>query len=209
MEIEPSPPLIAKKMWNFVRIVFYMLRKGLSKSRLMLDLHLMLKRGKLASKNIGNLMLHHHYSTTISCGSTDVAMSLVYPREYEFSCSNSSVYPSYNPRKKHRHHRHHEVEDFSVPQRVFDILSNYESVEASPMINLPGFGRSPMVRQLRVTDSPFSIRDMEENNNPQVDKAAEDFIMKFKMELMRQQKRIEAPTPYHAWGKSSTAGRRC
>ncbi|KAK1365349.1 Avr9/Cf-9 rapidly elicited protein 146 [Heracleum sosnowskyi] len=201
MEIEPSPTtLIAKKMWNIVRIVFYMLRKGLSKSKLMLDLHLMLKRGKLASKNIGDLMLHHHYSTTISCGSTDVAMSLVYPREYEFSCSNSPVYPSYSSRKKHRHHhhhRHHQVEDLSVAQRVFDILSNYESVEASPMINLPGFGRSPLVRQLRVTDSPFSVRDVEENN-PQVDKAAEDFIMKFKMELMKQQKRIESPSRYHA-----------
>lgn len=41
-----------------------------------------------------------------------------------------------------------------------------------------------------------------EENNPQVDKAAEDFIIKFKMELMKQQKRIDSPSRYHAWGKS-------
>lgn len=206
MKTEPSSPVVAKKLWNTVRIVFYMLRKGVPKSKLMLDIHLMLKRGKLASKSISDLMLQHHYPTTLSCGSTDVAMSLVYPREYEFSCSNSPVYPSYNSKRKHRHHHHHHHrQSDDKDHKVFDTLSNYESVEASPMMHLPGFGRSPMVRQTRVTDSPYLKKDVEENNVYQVDKEAEDFIMKFYMDQWKQQKMIESsssPSPYHAWGKS-------
>ncbi|KAL8102463.1 uncharacterized protein LOC141679265 [Apium graveolens] len=197
MKTEPSSPVVAKKLWNTVRIVFYMLRKGVPKSKLMVDIHLMLKRGKLASKNISDLMLQHHYPTTLSCGSTDVAMSLVYPREYEFSCSNSPVYPSYNSKRKHRHHHHHHH------HRQSDEESNVSEIEASPMMHLPGFGRSPMVRQTRVTDSPYLKKDVEENNVYQVDKEAEDFIMKFYMDQWKQQKMIESsPSPYHAWGKS-------
>ncbi|KAK1377651.1 Avr9/Cf-9 rapidly elicited protein [Heracleum sosnowskyi] len=195
MKTEPSSPVVAKKLWNTVRIVFYMLRKGVPKSKLMVDIHLMLKRGKIASKNISDLMLQHHYPTTLSCGSTDVAMSLVYPREYEFSCSNSPVYPSYNSKRKHRHHHHHRKSD-----EESDVN---ESVEASPMVHLPGFGRSPMVRQTRVTDSPYLKKEVEETNVYQVDKEAEDFIMKFYMDQWKQQKMIESsPSPYHAWGKS-------
>lgn len=57
------------------------------------------------------------------------------------------------------------------------------TVEASPA--LPGFGKSPMVRQLRVTDSPFPLRDTDTTDN-QVDKAAEEFIKRFYMELRKE-----------------------
>ncbi|KAK3024918.1 hypothetical protein RJ639_043233 [Escallonia herrerae] len=211
MEMEQSPPLIAKKLWNTVRIVFYMLRKGIAKSQFLVDLNMMLKRGKVASETIGNLMLHHHYAATLSCKSDDVRMSFVSPREYEFSCSNSPVYPTYYTRRKHHHHHHHghshrryhHADDVKVVQKVFDILNNYEAataVEASPLW-LPGFGRSPAVRQLRVTDSPFPLKDAEEN--PLVDKAAEDFIKNFYKELKQQKKlaAIESPSPYHKWAR--------
>nr|DAD30417.1 TPA_asm: hypothetical protein HUJ06_009268 [Nelumbo nucifera] len=36
--MEPGPPVIAKKKCNIVRIVFFMLRKGISKRKLMMDL---------------------------------------------------------------------------------------------------------------------------------------------------------------------------
>ncbi|KAK2982313.1 hypothetical protein RJ640_027410 [Escallonia rubra] len=204
MEMEQSPPLIAKKLWNTLRIVFYMLRKGITKSQFLVDLNMMFKRGKVASKTIGNLMLHHHYAATLSCKSDDVRMSFVSPREYEFSCSNSPVYPTYYTRRKHHghsHHRYHHADDVKVVQKVFDILNNYEAataVEASPLW-LPGFGRSPAVRQLRVTDSPFPLKDAEENTL--VDKAAEDFIKNFYKELKQQKKMaaIESPSPYHKW----------
>ncbi|KAA8523161.1 hypothetical protein F0562_009584 [Nyssa sinensis] len=196
MEMEPSPPVIAKKLWNIIRVVFYMLRKGISKSKLMVDFHMMLKRGKIAGKAISNLMLHHHYST-FSCRSNDVHLSFVSPREYEFSCSNSPVYPSYYAKRKHHHqHNHHNhVDDINIVQKVFEMLNN-EIPEASPLA-LPGFGRTPIVRQLRVTDSPFPLKEMEEDT--QVDKAAEEFIKKFYKQL-KQQKRMaapESPSPYH------------
>lgn len=203
MEIEPSPPMKATKLWSIVRIVFYMLRKGLTKSKLMLDLHLMLKQGKIASKTLTHLMLHHPYSSTFGCRPDDVTSSFISPRAYEFSCSNSPLIP----RRKHYHHRRHRHQnhqhDINAEQKVFDVFDEYESsVEGSPMIDLPGFGRSPTaVRQLRVTDSPFSIKDVEENTS-QVDKAAEEFIKKFYKELMEQQKiTAGSPSPRHKWGR--------
>ncbi|THG18327.1 uncharacterized protein LOC114264316 [Camellia sinensis] len=189
MEMEPSPPMIAKKLWNIARIVFFMLRKGISESKLMVDLHMLFKRSKVAGKALGNLMLHHH--STLSCRSNDIHLSFVSPREYEFSCSNSPAYPSYNSRRKHNRH----ADDLNIVSKVFEIL-NKEMPEASPLV-LPGFGRTPMVRQLRVTDSPFPIKDGDDNT--QVDMAAEEFINKFYKDL-KYQKRMAAlasPSPYH------------
>ncbi|KAL8522475.1 hypothetical protein ACS0TY_012586 [Phlomoides rotata] len=54
---------------------------------------------------------------------------------------------------------------------------------ASPQ--LPGFGPSPMVRKLRVTDSPFPLRDVWEDSHV-VDEAAEEFILKFYKDLRHQ-----------------------
>ncbi|KAL0345185.1 UNVERIFIED_CONTAM: hypothetical protein Sradi_4349800 [Sesamum radiatum] len=196
MEIEKSPPEIAKKLWNIVRIVFYMMRKSLAKSKIMLDLHMLLKRGKLASKAaIGNLMLHHHHHySALTCRSNDVATSFVSPREYEFSCSNS---PAYRRNHVQRHHQpdHH---DLKVMHKVFDILNRYDVVEASP---LPGFGHSPVGRQLRVTDSPFPVKDPEENH--QVDRDCEEFIKKFYKDLKNQKRvaALESPSPYHVWAR--------
>jgi hypothetical protein len=42
-----------------------------------------------------------------------------------------------------------------------------------------------MVRQLRVTDSPFPLQNDDEKDN-QVDKAAEDFINRFYSQLRKQ-----------------------
>lgn len=203
MEIESSTREVAKKLWHVVRIVFFMLRKGLSKSRIMVDLHLLLKRGnKLAEKAILDLMYHHHNSS-FSCRSSD-SLSFISPREYEFSCSNS---PSFHPflahKRKHRHHHHFhftkaykydDVTTGAAVQKMFEMLNNHDQVvEASPVV-LPGFGKSPKVRQLRITDSPFPLKD---DGDCQVDKAAEEFINKFYKDL-KQQKTSAAFEPlYH------------
>lgn len=208
--MEKRSPVIAKKLWNILRIVFCMLKKGIPKSKLMVDLHMMFKRGKLAGKAI---MLHLHqeyYYSSVACRSTDVRMSIVPRREYEFSCSNSPVYPSYFS-KRSRNHNHHDnynnrykSEEMNVVHKVFDMLSNgyHENMadaNNSPMVALPGFGQSPMVRQLRVTDSPFPVKEYEEN--PQVDKDAEEFIKKFYKQLKQQGRvaALESPSPYHKW----------
>ncbi|XP_059636177.1 uncharacterized protein LOC132278403 [Cornus florida] len=203
MESEPNPPVRAKKLWKIIRVVFYMLSKGISKNKLMDDLNTMMKRGQIAGKSMGNLM-NHNYSA-LTCRPDDPHLSFISPQEYEFSFRNSPAYPSYHTRRKHhhlhsRHHHRHLYHNADVVQKVFDML-NSEVPEASP-VSLPGFGRSPMVRQLRVTDSPFSVKGTEDHAScDQINKAAEDFINKFYKELKQQKKMaaLQSPSPYHLW----------
>ncbi|XP_054785339.1 uncharacterized protein LOC129291825 [Prosopis cineraria] len=197
MEMESSIP-IAKRVWNLVRVAFFMLRKGISKGKLLMDLNMMLKRRrKIAGKAISNLMFHHHHHHHHD-GSSHHQFSGQH--EYEFSCSNTpnNFFFSIGGSKRHHHSRHphhhnhslffacaHEPptqDDEVVVKAVLEMLNNEVMVEASPA--LPGFGRSPMVRQLRVTDSPFPLRDTDGDH--QVDKAAEEFIKKFYKELKNQ-----------------------
>ncbi|KAG5569685.1 hypothetical protein H5410_059451 [Solanum commersonii] len=220
MEIEPSAPQIAgKKLWNIVRIMFYMLRKGMLKSKLMqITLQDMLKRGKIVGKAISNLMLHppHYSSSSFTCKSNnnnDVAMSFITRREYEFSCSNSPKFPLYFANNKRRRNRTYKSGEIDVVQKVFEILNttstSYEaggttSIAVASPLALLGFGKSPNnVRKLRVTDSPFPIKDSEENYNSQVDKDAEEFIKKFYKDLKQQKKiaSLESPSPYHVYAR--------
>ncbi|XWS72082.1 hypothetical protein CRYUN_Cryun02cG0010000 [Craigia yunnanensis] len=218
MEVEASPPVVAKKLWNIVRIVFFMLKTGISKSKIMVDLHFMLKKGKYnAGKAISNLMFHHKvhdHLSALSCRSNDAHLSFISPREYEFSCSNSPAFFPFNAhkRKHHNHHfynnRHHfgkssnyrydDVTTVAALQKVLEMLNNDAAVEASPMV-LPGFGRSPLVRQLRVTDSPFPLKN---EGDSQVDKAAEEFINKFYKDLKLQKRMSAFESPAHnTWGR--------
>ncbi|KAF2301152.1 hypothetical protein GH714_020492 [Hevea brasiliensis] len=149
---------------------------------------------------IGNLMFHHHdHHRDISFPAP--------PHEYEFSCSNTPVFTSLpcqqaSPPSHPAHHNNFFSCAFHTPQTLDDDVttmnavklaleminnnSNEVMVEASPM--LPGFGKSPMVRQLRITDSPFPLRDVDDDNGI-VDKKAEEFIEKFYKELRQQQQR--------------------
>ncbi|XP_068638588.1 uncharacterized protein [Aristolochia californica] len=203
--MEARPPVLAKRLWHIMRVVFFMLRKGISKRKLMMDLHLMMKRGKIAGKAIGNLMFHHHNS--FSCRSQDPHPAFFAPREYEFSCSNSPAFPfhiskrSKNPHSYSYSHNHHHnyfscmhpssVEDevaVSALQKTLEKLNSEKSAAASPM-SVSWFGRSPAVRQLRITDSPFPIKNTDEDCH--VDKEAEEFIEKF-YEQLRLQKKMAA-----------------
>ncbi|KAI9397542.1 hypothetical protein POPTR_003G049800v4, partial [Populus trichocarpa] len=195
-------PVIAKRAWGIVRVIFFILRKGLSNRKLLVDLNMMLKCGnKIASKAIGNLMFHHHHHNDHRKVSFTSA-----PCEYEFSCSNTPTYslPFHISKRRHHHHHYnnffpcafntppthddHDMVTISAVKLVLEMLNNNEvvlPVEASPL--LLGFGRSPMVRQLRITNSSFPLRDLDDDNGF-VDKKAEEFIEKFYKEL-RQQKR--------------------
>ncbi|KAM4100118.1 hypothetical protein ACB094_05G044200 [Castanea mollissima] len=181
--------IAAKRIWSIVRVAFFILRKCISKRKLMLDLNMLMKRGKIAGKAISNLMFHHHHHRP------DRRMSLSAPREYEFSCSNTPNYALHINNKRRHHHSHFfagthapaTLDDDvatvnAVKAMVLEMLNNEAVVEASPAI--PGFGRSPMVRQLRITDSPFPLRDIDEDSH--VDEAAEEFIQRFYKELRQQ-----------------------
>ncbi|XP_057447208.1 uncharacterized protein LOC130739013 [Lotus japonicus] len=199
MEPQTSQPVVAKKAQNIIRIILFMLKEGIAKSKLMLDLHLLLKRGKLAAaKAIANtLTLHHHRRHQHSS---------VSPQDYEFSCSNSPaiMFPIIKRHNKKYHHsrRHnHHYEDISTVhavQKMLEMLNNSDKVEASPLVALPGFGKSPIgIKQLRITDSPFPLKDEEGDHNNQVDLAAEEFIKRFYKDLNLQQKMAAIESPYH------------
>lgn len=202
--MESNLPVITKKVWSMVRVVFFMLRKGISKGKLMMDLNMILKRrSKLAGKAIANLMFHHHHHHGGSASSRrphDSHQQFSAQREYEFSCSNTPNYffPIGGSKRHNRHHNNFfacahapptaddDVVTVNAVKAVLEMLNTNEQamVEASPA--LPGFGKSPMVRQLRVTDSPFPLRDAADDKDNQVDKAAEEFIKRFYKELRKQ-----------------------
>ncbi|CAN6570762.1 unnamed protein product [Malus baccata var. baccata] len=200
-------PVIARRIWSIVRVAFFMLKKGISKRKLLLDLNMMMKRGKLASKALSNLMFHHHHHNHYHPHYSSTTSSAA-PQEYEFSCSNTPNYP-FHLMGKRRHHNNRnnfftsahaqltqddEMATAGAVKAVLEMLNNdllavetVASVAASPV--LPGFGKSPMVRQLRITDSPFPLREADEDSH--VDKAAEEFIEKFYKNLWQQRRMHE------------------
>lgn len=128
-------------------------------------------------------------------------------REYEFSCSNTPVYRHYFTNKLRKNNRHQNIDLYYMPSpypledcgnvnlkdvnNVLEMmLRNGEGAgagisAASPALPGLGFGRSPAVRQLRITDSPFSVWNMDQEDK-HVDQAAEDFIKNFYSQLKQQ-----------------------
>lgn len=109
--MEIHSPVVAKRLWNVLRITFIMIRKGLvSKTKLMMDMNFMTNRGRLLRKSFTNFMSqqHHHshsHSNSNSAGkSTRGGFGI--QEYYEFSCSNSPI--NCNPVFSHvpKHNKH-------------------------------------------------------------------------------------------------------
>ncbi|KAK8479332.1 hypothetical protein V6N13_063222 [Hibiscus sabdariffa] len=192
--MEQNLPVISKRVWSIVRAVLFMVKKGilLSKPKFLAHLNMLLKRGKIASsKAIANLLMLHQLSSSAAAAAAKASVSASAAREYEFSCSNTPAYIfpfNLATKKKHSsiHNYYHQFFACTYTPTTRDEDNNDNDtavVAASPM--LPGFGQTPLVRQLRVTDSPFPLRDADEGNGT-VDKAAEDFIQRFYMDLKLQ-----------------------
>ncbi|KAL6996429.1 hypothetical protein U1Q18_006559 [Sarracenia purpurea var. burkii] len=161
MEVTNLPPVVARKLWNIVRVMFFMVRKGISKRKLMVDLNMMMKRGKIAGKAIQNLMFHHHSSASSHRRSHDGRPSYSAPGEYEFSCSNSPAFDPFHlisKRKNHNTHQnsHHffscahasptdddEVTANAVKKALAMINGEAAAAGGSPAFS--GFLQSPMV----------------------------------------------------------------
>ncbi|PON54339.1 Avr9/Cf-9 rapidly elicited protein [Parasponia andersonii] len=215
--MEQNAPVVAKRIWGIVRVVFFMLRKGISKRKLLLDLNMMMKRGKIASKAaLSNLMTFHTTGSTSfrrsSAAAADSRLSsssYSAPGDYEFSCSSTPNYGLFHLGKarRHGHHAHNfftcahapptlddDVVTANALKAVLEILNNDQAVTAAAAVEaspaLPGFGRSPMVRQLRITDSPFPLREADEDSR-HVDEAAEEFIKRFYKDLRLQKRMAE------------------
>ncbi|GFP85658.1 hypothetical protein PHJA_000709500 [Phtheirospermum japonicum] len=162
--MEQNLPIIAKKIWKMAKVIYFMLRKGISKGKLFSALNIMMKRGKIAGKEaIQNLIFHH--------AATSAAAAASGRREYEFNCGNKPSHIFHLP-----FHLHKRKNSGGGPTQE-DLIA-----AASPA--LPGFGPSPIGRQLRITDSPFPVGDFEDSQH--VDEAAEEFIIKFYKDLRQQ-----------------------
>ncbi|AET05205.1 Avr9/Cf-9 rapidly elicited protein [Medicago truncatula] len=179
MEIEARQGVVAKKLWNMVRVLLFIIRKGIAKSKTMVHLNLILKRGKLAGKALINtLMLNHQlYHSSFTCRSDN--NSFISPCEYEFSCRNTPANPLRHSSRRFSKSRRQRHNDFSIMnnniavQKVFiEMMLNNEKVEA--------VANSPL--------APFTLED--EGNCHQVDIAAEEFINNFYKELNRQNRTI-------------------
>ncbi|MCL7024808.1 hypothetical protein MKW94_007497 [Papaver nudicaule] len=77
------------------------------------------------------------------------------------------------------------------------MMENGGSTMPSPYLPGLGFGCSPMVRQLRVTDSPFPLRDnIVDESECHVDEDAEEFIQRFHAQLRSQNSKIAFEESY-------------
>ncbi|CAH9122789.1 unnamed protein product [Cuscuta epithymum] len=198
--MEPNKlPVITKRFWSLVRAALFMLRQGISKRKLMLDLNLKLKRRKIEAARKAA------FSNLISSSSTPVATAAT-PKDfvdpsnaYEFSC-DSPAHPAPSAaslgflnivikkltkllRQSAAAHSLPPGEEEEMVKAAEEIV--LRSAAASPA--LPGFGATPLVRPLRVTDSPFQSRDGNGGyDGSDVDEDAEKFIRRFYENLRRQ-----------------------
>uniref|UniRef100_A0A0A9D0W1 Avr9/Cf-9 rapidly elicited protein 146 n=1 Tax=Arundo donax TaxID=35708 RepID=A0A0A9D0W1_ARUDO len=208
-------PGFGKRVMHVLRSVYHMLRRGLCRNRLMMDLQLLFGRGKLAGKALRNLVAaanHPHGAHIVAAGagrgaeaaSSSSGLSFSHnPRDVEFSCTTT---PSYAPGSSHlfpfrirgRGAGRGSGGRLNVAEvaRVFEMMNAEEAgagaetpsvagATPSPMLAL-SLGRSPAgVRQLRVTDSPFPVEP--EGVDERVDAEADNFINKFYEQLRLQQ----------------------
>ncbi|CAL9199499.1 uncharacterized protein LOC135596022 [Musa acuminata AAA Group] len=210
-------PSLAKRLWHMIRAACYMLRKGFCRHKLMMDLHLLLKRGKLAGKAIGNFVtFHHHHDRhtgsdaypACSCRSMDPDFSFYNNKEIEFSCSNTPSYPSFfltAKRKNRQRHGCYDIDVTALAQQLEMLSTEISEAESSAMASASpspspapmwSVGKSPAaVRQLRVTDSPFPMMDGDGEADGRVDREAEEFIKRF-YEKLRLQQSVPATPEY-------------
>ncbi|XP_021765408.1 uncharacterized protein LOC110729924 [Chenopodium quinoa] len=149
-----------------VKLAIFMLRKGISKKKLLLDLNLMMKRGKTAF-------------TTFKVSTTrgDGVIGFDVQQEYEFSCSNTPLYRHYFTNKKKNHY-------FMPSPKFEDIDDSLEAI--SKVLETMVSKKDRGVRPLRVTDSPFPLQNEGDCGDQRVDEAAEEFIQRFYLQLKEQ-----------------------
>jgi len=157
---------LARRLWHVVLAVCHMLRRGLSPKRIMMDVHLLLGRGKLVERTLRGHLAHkpssHHLtnyggtSSRASSSSSTLASFYGHPREVEFSCTTTPSYPQglFVPFKCHGGGGRARGEqygglDAAAVARAFEMLS--AEVDAGGVT--PAVAPSPMVTT--ATPSPM------------------------------------------------------
>ncbi|EEE54055.1 hypothetical protein OsJ_00749 [Oryza sativa Japonica Group] len=168
-------PGFGKRLMHVLRAVYHMLRRGLCRKRLMMDLHLLLGRGKLAGQgaprsSAGRGGSRHAGGGASNYGGLDAS---AVARVFEMLNADAAAAAGAGG---------------ETP------LSSMPGATPSPLLAL-SLGRSPAgTRQLRVTDSPFPVEPPEGAVDGRVDDKATDFIEWFRRQLLQQQASA-APTP--------------
>lgn len=184
-----SPPVTPKILCKLV----FVIKKGITKCKFIVDLHPLLQRGKIVGKALNDLMIHHYTTLKLSCRSNDMHASFISPGDYEFSCSNSPAFPpfipnlrfgkrrgQFNPYNLREHHAAATPPPPPPPTGEDDVavaVAEFDVTEVSPLVG-------QVRRRVRVTDSPFALKN--DDKDCHVDKEAEEFIQKFYMQLRLQ-----------------------
>ncbi|KAG6480646.1 uncharacterized protein LOC122015855 [Zingiber officinale] len=194
----------AKKLWNYLRVAFFMMRKGFaSRRRLAVEMNLLMKRGKSLGRSLIFQSHHHHHRAP----GKNVS-ALFGRREYEFSCSNSPNYPVFYHGKRHRHsyfpclHAAVVSDDDAtpwaavVPPRIeySPLPENFFLSSSSSQDLALGEQRTPLPSasspfSVRVMDYPSECEEEEDGGEGEVDDEAEEFIKRF-YEQLRSQSRV-------------------
>ncbi|GMJ07658.1 hypothetical protein like AT4G32860 [Hibiscus trionum] len=179
--MEPNPPFFTKKLSELARLSFFMVRKGFSKGKLVLDdLQFLMKRGKVMGQALSE--------ASLSCMSRDVQLSFVFPMEYEFSCRTSPSHRPYVPlhRQKRKPGRYGYYAARSQTRDGVGFggcreAGHYESPLPKALV-IPKGRRGKKISR----ESPLVLKDRREDDEYRVDEAAEEFIQSFYTQLRLQ-----------------------
>ncbi|KAL4297756.1 hypothetical protein GQ457_12G020850 [Hibiscus cannabinus] len=177
--MEPNPPFIPKKLSEFARLSFFMVRKGFSKGKLVLDdLQFLMKRGKVVGQALND--------ASLSCMSRDdVQLSFVSPMEYEFSCRTSPSHRPYVPlhrrKRKPGRYGYYAARD-GVGLGACRDAGDYESPLPKTLVIPKGRRGKKIISR----ESPLVLKDHREDDEFRVDEAAEEFIQSFYTQLRLQ-----------------------
>ncbi|GAU17231.1 hypothetical protein TSUD_324350 [Trifolium subterraneum] len=179
---------------------------------MILDMNLMMKKGKVLRKSLSNLMSshnrHHHHSSKNYGGGFMV-------HDYEFSCSNSPNPPFFNmSKRKHQFtfpciNAPEVIEEEPLPcqYQLSPLEFEIETVSKGSVAMVPKTPeytfnfrfdsseerKSPLLSRFSVRISNYSaLEENEEIENGQIDDEAEDFIKKF-YEQLRAQSHVQLP----------------
>ncbi|XP_076945589.1 uncharacterized protein LOC143616725 [Bidens hawaiensis] len=137
--MEQKLPIITNKVWSMVKVIFFMMKKGIiSKRKFMLHFNTLMKRGKITEKPL-------HRLPTLPF------------EEYEFSCSNTPPYPLslFSTGKKHRSGLSNsnmplyvdDCDDIAIDPAVIKVLSMTTIVSPTEVM------KSPIIEDCRVDDA--------------------------------------------------------
>lgn len=178
-------PGLARRLWHVVLAVCHMLRRGLSRKRIMMDVHLLLGRGKLAGRALRGILAHpagqgHQLAAYGGAprgrgSSSSLASFYGHPREVEFSCTTTPSYPQHYgyglfPFSKGRGGARGEYGglDAAAVARAFEMLSaEVEAGGGTPAIaaGVATATPSPMVAWI-LGRSPAGVRPLRVTDSP-------------------------------------------